>query len=54
VVRSGECGTETSGSITWRDSRLPENLVAFQGGIGSVKIDSLLVCLLGVVDCLFG
>jgi len=54
VVRSGECGTEPPGSITWSDSRLTENLVAFRGGIGSMKIDSLLVCLfVGVVVCLF-
>ena len=56
MARSGECGTEIPRSITWRDSRLTENLVAFQGGIGSMRIDvvSLFVCLLGLlVGCLF-
>jgi hypothetical protein len=55
VLPSGECGTGPLGSITWRDSRLTENLVAFQGGIGSMRIDSLLVCLFaGVVGCSVG
>ena len=40
MVRSGECGTEPPGSITRRDSTLAEKLVAFQGGIGSMKMDS--------------
>jgi hypothetical protein len=54
VVRSGECGTEPPGSITWRDSWLTENLVAPQGGLGYMKIDNLLVSLLVFVGCLVG
>ena len=57
MVRSGECGTEPPGAITRRDSTLTQNLVNFQGGIGSMKIDSLLVCLFVcwwfLVVCLF-
>jgi hypothetical protein len=39
VVGSVESGTEPPGSITWKDSWLTENLLVFQGGLGSMKTD---------------
>jgi hypothetical protein len=49
-----ESGTEPPGSITWKYSWLTESLLVFQGGLCSMKIDSLFLCLMVIVGLLVG